>query len=212
MATRRHAITEIATVTLDSGDFRRAVSAAANAAKVMTAALEHTRQDERSRLKGAADERKYPCAVCGRLRTKAEGGEVFTTCEGPAPCEPPAPPTLARLEAALREMNDPNDSGEDIDERIISAAREDLAEHEGNLRNALQIEFGAIENGYRARIAALEAELAATKKFAAEAILAVHANAQAARDLARLRVLRAIAGFGPAERDEWNQLLAGKGG
>jgi hypothetical protein len=49
-------ITEAATVTLDTEQFRRAVSAAANAAKTLTAALEFTSQDERNRLKGAADE------------------------------------------------------------------------------------------------------------------------------------------------------------
>ena len=27
-------------------------------------------------------EAKYPCAKCGKLRTKAEGGECLTTCEG----------------------------------------------------------------------------------------------------------------------------------
>jgi len=54
--TKRHAITEATTVTLDSMDFRRAVSAAANAARCMTAALEFTKQDERARFKNAADE------------------------------------------------------------------------------------------------------------------------------------------------------------
>ena len=29
-----------------------------------------------------ADEPRYPCAACGKLRTKAEGGECLTTCEG----------------------------------------------------------------------------------------------------------------------------------
>lgn len=48
--------TEAPTITLNTGEFRRAVSAAANAAKTLTAALEFTSQDERNRLKGAADE------------------------------------------------------------------------------------------------------------------------------------------------------------
>ena len=56
MATKRHAITEAATVTLDSGDFRRAVSAAANAAKVCTNALEVADPDDGGMLRLAADE------------------------------------------------------------------------------------------------------------------------------------------------------------
>lgn len=28
-----------------------------------------------------SDERMYPCADCGKLRTKAEGGTVFTVCD-----------------------------------------------------------------------------------------------------------------------------------
>jgi hypothetical protein len=51
---------EASTVTLQTGDYRRAVSAAANGAQVMTAALECTKQDERGRLKSAADE----CIAC----------------------------------------------------------------------------------------------------------------------------------------------------
>jgi hypothetical protein len=27
------------------------------------------------------EERRYPCARCGVLRTKAEGGTVFTVCD-----------------------------------------------------------------------------------------------------------------------------------
>ena len=54
--TTRHTIIEAAIVELDTGDFRVAVSAAANAAKICTAALEHTQQTERGRFKGAADE------------------------------------------------------------------------------------------------------------------------------------------------------------
>lgn len=55
--TKRHTITEAATVTLDAGDFRRAVSAAANAAKTLTATMEFTSTpQDRERLKRAADE------------------------------------------------------------------------------------------------------------------------------------------------------------
>ena len=46
-------VTENAAVVLDSGDYRRAVSAAANAAQILTAALEFTKSDERGRLKVA---------------------------------------------------------------------------------------------------------------------------------------------------------------
>ena len=53
---KRLIITEAVTVTLDSGDFRRAVSAATNAARCLTAVLEFTKQEDRSRLKNAADE------------------------------------------------------------------------------------------------------------------------------------------------------------
>jgi len=27
------------------------------------------------------EEKQYPCADCGKLRTKAEGGTVFTVCD-----------------------------------------------------------------------------------------------------------------------------------
>lgn len=30
----------------------------------------------------AADKTLYPCDDCGKLRTKAEGGTVFTVCDG----------------------------------------------------------------------------------------------------------------------------------
>jgi hypothetical protein len=30
----------------------------------------------------ATGEQRYPCAECGVLRTKAEGGTVFTVCDG----------------------------------------------------------------------------------------------------------------------------------
>lgn len=39
------------------------------------------------------DDRIYPCAKCGKMRTKAEGGTVFTVCEecwNTGPSEPPA--------------------------------------------------------------------------------------------------------------------------
>ena len=32
--------------------------------------------------KGQPDLPRFPCASCGKLRTRAEGGDVFTTCEG----------------------------------------------------------------------------------------------------------------------------------
>ena len=56
MSTKKHTVTEAASVTLNTMDFRRAVSAAANAAKDMTIALEFTNQDERDRLQRSADE------------------------------------------------------------------------------------------------------------------------------------------------------------
>lgn len=27
------------------------------------------------------NEKKYPCVICGKLRTKDEGGEIFTLCD-----------------------------------------------------------------------------------------------------------------------------------
>jgi hypothetical protein len=52
-----------------------------------------------------AHERIYPCRKCGVLRTKAEGGTVFTVCDG---CwdelHPPREATAARLLSATREQ------------------------------------------------------------------------------------------------------------
>ena len=56
MKPKRPMIVEARQVTLDPMDLRRAISAAANAAQILTAALENTKSDERGRLKGAADE------------------------------------------------------------------------------------------------------------------------------------------------------------
>ena len=37
--------------------------------------------DECERRAKGEDEQKYPCAKCGKLRTKAEGGTTFTVCD-----------------------------------------------------------------------------------------------------------------------------------
>ena len=37
------------------------------------------------------EDRKYPCDKCGKLRSKAEGGTVFTVCDE---CWDAKPPTL----------------------------------------------------------------------------------------------------------------------
>jgi hypothetical protein len=54
----------------------------------------------------APTEPRYPCDRCGTMRTKAEGGTIFTVCDecwdkdksrtppAPAPAEPPAPAAL----------------------------------------------------------------------------------------------------------------------
>ena len=34
-----------------------------------------------NRIENESDERIYPCADCGLLRSKAEGGTVFTVCD-----------------------------------------------------------------------------------------------------------------------------------
>lgn len=52
----RPTITESATVTLDTQDFRRAVSAAACAAKTCTAFLEYSDPDDGGQVKIVADE------------------------------------------------------------------------------------------------------------------------------------------------------------
>ena len=35
----------------------------------------------KSQRKDQKGEKKYPCAKCGKLRTKAEGGTIFTVCD-----------------------------------------------------------------------------------------------------------------------------------
>lgn len=53
----------------------------------------------------ATDEQLYPCDDCGVLRTKAEGGTVFTVCDG---CwdkhYPPRETTDAKLLSVTREQ------------------------------------------------------------------------------------------------------------
>ena len=98
------------------------------------------------------DEPRYPCAECGKLRTKAEGGECLTTCEGlgfncdgtksqPPAARPPTASKLARLEAvktfgplgksAL--MQPDSTAGWICREDAIEAARLDFAELEAKL-------------------------------------------------------------------------------
>jgi hypothetical protein len=53
---KKHAIIESATVTLNNDDFRRAVSALANSGRSVTAMMELEERAARERLKGIADE------------------------------------------------------------------------------------------------------------------------------------------------------------
>ena len=65
----------------------------------------------------ATGEQLYPCEDCGVLRTKAEGGAVFTVCDG---C-----------------WDKHYQSGESIGAKLLSATREQLIEEILRLRGEL---------------------------------------------------------------------------
>jgi hypothetical protein len=121
-----------------------------------------------------ADERRYPCANCGKLRTKAEGGEVFTTCEGPGhhcdgtpedAAEPAAPVASGEAEAgtiALDAWLDSRDVMQSTRSEVRHCYRSDLARATKGLRERTE-KAERDRDQYREDLERTRADLAALR-------------------------------------------------
>jgi len=67
------------------------------------------------------EERQYPCAKCGVMRSKTEGGTIFTVCDECWPTQPSPRSTVANLlrdvAAGIRVLRDRD--GLDVPEAVI---------------------------------------------------------------------------------------------